>query len=82
VSQLLAGVVRLLDFFVTAPDRPLTEAVLCDDASRSELSVIWRDLTGAELTFDAEAVLASEYATEFLDLADRRGLLTALLLAL
>jgi acyl carrier protein len=84
-GQLLDGVVRLLDFFVASPDRPLTEAVLCDDASRSALTAIWRDLTGTDLTFDATTattVLASEHATDFLDLAERRGLLTALLLAL
>jgi hypothetical protein len=84
-GQLLDGVTRLLDFFVATPDSPLTGAVLCGDASRSALSAIWRDLTGTDLTLDAttaEVVLASEHATEFLDLADRRGLLTALLLAL
>ncbi|MFC4855896.1 amino acid adenylation domain-containing protein [Actinophytocola glycyrrhizae] len=84
-GQLLDGVVRLLDFFVASPDRPLTEAVLCDDASRSALAAIWRDLTGTDLTFDAATattVLASEHATAFLDLAEQRGLLTALLLAL
>ncbi|GAB1515093.1 amino acid adenylation domain-containing protein [Actinophytocola sp. KF-1] len=80
-GQLADGVVRLLDFFVTAPDRPLTDAVLCGDDERAALAAIWRDLTG-EAVFDAATVLASEHATAFLDLADRRGLLTALLLTL
>ncbi len=59
--------------------------MLVGDADRSALAAIWRDLTGTGLTFDAttaETVLASEHATEFLDRADRHGLLTALLLAL
>jgi non-ribosomal peptide synthetase component F len=84
-GQLLDGVVRLLDFFLASPDRPLTEAVLCDDVCRSALAALWRDLTGTDLTFGAttaETVLASEHATEFLDLAEQRGLLTALLLVL
>jgi amino acid adenylation domain-containing protein len=80
-GQLADGVVRLLEFFVTAPDRPITDAVLCGDDDRAALAAIWRDLTGDE-AFDAATVLASEHATEFLDLADRRGLLTALLLTL
>jgi amino acid adenylation domain-containing protein len=83
--QLLDGVTRLLEFFVAAPDTPLTEAVLYADDSRAALAALWRELTGTDLVFDAttaDTVLASEHAAGFLDLADRRGLLTALLLAL
>jgi hypothetical protein len=85
VEQLVDGVARLLDFFLAEPDRPLTGAVLLSDDSRAALTSIWRDLAGAELRFDAstaETVLAAEHFAEFLDLAERRGLLTALLLAL
>jgi amino acid adenylation domain-containing protein len=85
IEQLLDGVARLLDFFLASPDSSLTDAVLLSDDSRTALAGIWRDLTGTELSFDAttaETVLMSDHFAEFLDLAERRGLLTALLLAL
>jgi hypothetical protein len=84
-QQLLDGVTRLLEFFVASPDTPLTDAVLYADESRTALAALWHELTGTDLVFDAttaDIVLASEHAAAFLDLADRRGLLTALLLAL
>ena len=79
-ERLLDAMAAVLDFFVTRPDEPLTSAVLARPADRQALAALWLSLTGTE--FDPDTVLESPSCPEFLDLVAKRGLLTALLLAL
>jgi non-ribosomal peptide synthetase component F len=82
VAALLDAVTALLDFFVADPDRPLSEADLVSPANRAALAALWHEVTGGAPDFDPETVLSSAHCAELLDLAARRGLLTAALLAL
>jgi amino acid adenylation domain-containing protein len=80
VTRLLAAMDAVLDFFLTRPDEPLSSAVLVREEDRHALASLSRALTGGP--FDPDGLLASPRCAEFLALVEKRGLLTALLLAL
>ena len=82
IAALLDAVTALLDYFVTHPDRPLADADLVSPTTRAALAALWHEVTGEAPGFDPETVLSSPHCAELLDLAARRGLLTAALLAL
>jgi amino acid adenylation domain-containing protein len=80
IERLLEAMTAVLNFFVSRPDEPLSSAALVRPSDLATLDGLWRSLTGTE--FDPDTVLESPSCTEFLDLVEKRGLLTALLLAL
>jgi len=80
VARLLDGMAALLDFFVSRSDEPLSAAELVREEDRRTLVTLWHSLTGED--FEPVAALESPAFTEFVDLVEKRGLLTALLLAL
>ena len=80
VDRVLEAMAAVLNYVVSCPDEPLSSAALVRPADLAALAALWQSLTDTE--FDTDAVLESVYRTEFFDLVEKRGLLTALLLAL
>jgi non-ribosomal peptide synthetase component F len=80
VERLVEAMTAVLNYFVACPDEPLSSAALVRPTDLATLASLWQSLTDTE--FDPDTVLESPSCTEFLELVERRGLLTALLLAL